>query len=158
MCANYPCASGMYVASCTALAEPRCKHLAGLDPDKRHALNAAGPVAASSPARAPTRALIQYELIGSAYGSSVGLDGASGISALLTNAHTAPVEILESRFPTRLNCFELIPDAGGVGEFRGGLSPRRWYTILADGVRWTLRGGRNRVPATPASTEADRAG
>jgi N-methylhydantoinase B len=147
VCANYPCASGMYMASCTALAEATLQALSQLDRTKRHALNGGTGGNVFGGRRADGSTFIQYELIGSAYGGSIGKDGASGISALLTNAQTAPVEILESEYATRLRRFELIQDSGGVGEFRGGLSPRREYEVLADGLQWTLRGGRNRVPA-----------
>lgn len=147
VCANYPCASGMYMASCTALAEAALQALSFFDPTKRHALNGGTGGNVFAGTRRDGTSFIQYELIGSAYGGSVGRDGASGISALLTNAQTAPVEILESEYPTQLACSELTPDSGGAGEFRGGLAPRRYYTILVDGVQWTLRGGRNRVPA-----------
>src|SRR4030088_431468 len=47
-------------------------------------------------------------------------DGASGTTVNQTNAKIAPVEIIESEFPTRLLRFELIRDSGGAGEFRGG--------------------------------------
>jgi N-methylhydantoinase B len=147
VCAHYPCASGMYMASCTALAEATLQALSHFDQSKRHALNGGTGGNVFGGKRADGAPFIQYELIGSAYGGSVGKDGASGISALLTNAQTAPVEILESEYATRLRRFELIQDSGGPGEFRGGLAPRREYEILADGLQWTLRGGRNRVPA-----------
>jgi len=137
----------MYMASCTALAEATLQALSQLDRTKRHALNGGTGGNVFGGRRSDGSTFIQYELIGSAYGGSVGKDGASGISALLTNAQTAPVEILESEYATRLRRFELIQDSGGVGEFRGGLAPRREYEVLADGLQWTLRGGRNRVPA-----------
>jgi N-methylhydantoinase B len=148
VCATYPCASGMYMASCTALAEAALQALSAFDPAKRHALNGGTGGNVFAGKRGDGAPYVQYELIGSAYGGSIGMDGASGISALLTNAATSPVEILESEFPTRLQCFELTPDSGGAGRYRGGLAPRRYYEILADGTVWTVRGGRNRIPAS----------
>ena len=145
--ARYPAAHNTYMASTVAMCEIALQALSHFDAAKRHAGNGGvgGQIIAGT--RPDGSPFVQYELVGSAYGGSVGKDGASGISALLTNAQTAPVEILESEYPTRLNCFELIRDSGGTGEFRGGLAPRREYQILADGLQWTLRGGRNRVPA-----------
>lgn len=148
VCANYPCASGMYMASTTAVAEAVLQGLSYFDPSKRHGLNGGTGGNVFGGTRPDGSPFIQYELIASAYGGSVKLDGASGVTALLTNANTAPIEILENEFPTRLERFELIPDSGGIGQFRGGLAPRRYYRIQADGLQWTLRGGRNRVPAT----------
>ena len=69
---------------------------------------------------------------------------------MLSNGRTAPIEILETEYPTRVRRFELIADSGGAGEFRGGLAPRREYEILTDDAQWTLRGGRHTVPALGA--------
>jgi N-methylhydantoinase B len=88
-----------------------------------------------------------YELVGSAYGASRGKDGANGVSALLTNANAAPIEIMENEFPIRYRRWELIVDSGGVGAFRGGLGPVREYDILAPEAQMTLRGGKHAVPA-----------
>ncbi len=73
----------------------------------------------------------QYEIFGSAYGASSGGDGASGASVHLANLFIAPVEIIESEFPCRITRFELNPDTGGAGEYRGGLSFVRQYTLEA---------------------------
>jgi N-methylhydantoinase B len=88
-----------------------------------------------------------YELVGSAYGASTGKDGVSGVSALLTNALTAPIEIMENEFPMRYRRWELRVDSGGAGEFRGGLGPVREYDVLAPEAQLTLRGGKHAVPA-----------
>ena len=50
----------------------------------------------------------------------------------------APIEIIESEFPTRVMRFELIPDSGGAGAFRGGLGIRREYVNLQD-ARFSIR-------------------
>ncbi len=72
-----------------------------------------------------------YELVGSAYGARTGMDGASGVSVLLTNASTAPVADHGERVPgIRFRRWELICDSGGPGAFRGGLGPRREYDLL----------------------------
>jgi N-methylhydantoinase B len=88
-----------------------------------------------------------YELVGSAFGARSGKDGISGISALLTNSRTAPVEIMESEFPLRFTRWELQCDSGGPGQYRGGLGPVREYEVLADSVSVTLRGGKHQFPA-----------
>src|SRR5262245_22030584 len=61
-------------------------------------------------------------------------DGASALATHLSNLHITPIEILESEFPCRITAFELVPDSGGAGEFRGGLSFRRTYELLQDAV------------------------
>jgi N-methylhydantoinase B len=55
-----------------------------------------------------------------------------------SNAKIAPVEIIESEFPTRLVRFELIRDSGGAGRYRGGLGIRREYLNLED-ARFSIR-------------------
>jgi N-methylhydantoinase B len=72
-------------------------------------------------------------------------DGVSGITVNQSNARIAPVEIIESEFPTRLLRFELIRDAGGAGQFRGGLGIRREYLNLAD-ARFSIRSMKHIIP------------
>src|SRR5262249_51629014 len=51
---------------------------------------------------------VQYEIIGGGAGARASRDGASGTTVNQSNAKIAPVEIIESEFPTRLMRFELI--------------------------------------------------
>src|SRR5262249_57654998 len=67
---------------------------------------------------------VQYEIVGGGAGARASRDGASGTTVNQTNAKIAPVEIIESEFPTRVLRFELIRDSGGAGEFRGGVGIR----------------------------------
>ena len=73
----------------------------------------------------------QFEIFGSSYGGTASGDGLSGVTVHLSNIRGAPIEIIESEFPCLLRRFELIPDSGGAGKFRGGLSFRREYEVLA---------------------------
>jgi N-methylhydantoinase B len=88
---------------------------------------------------------VQYEIIAGGAGARANKDGASGITVNQSNAKIAPVEIIESEFPTRLIRFELIADSGGAGEFRGGLGIRREYLNLAD-ARFSIRSMKHVVP------------
>ena len=81
---------------------------------------------------------VQYEILGGGAGARSSKDGASGTSVNQSNAKIAPIEIIESEFPTRVLRFELIPDSGGVGAFRGGLGIRREYVNLQD-ARFSIR-------------------
>jgi N-methylhydantoinase B len=80
----------------------------------------------------PGQANMQYEIVGSAYGGGSNRDGASGTAAHLSNLHITPIEILESEFPCRIARFDLVPDSGGAGRWRGGLSMVRDYELLED--------------------------
>ena len=97
----------------------------------------------------------QYEIFGSAYGAGQGADGASGVTVHLANLYAAPVEIVESEFPCRIRRFELNPDSGGAGEFRGGLSFRRVYEML-EPAEVVYRSDRAAVP--PAGLRGGRPG
>jgi N-methylhydantoinase B len=118
---------------------------------------------------------MQYEIMGSAYGGGVGHDGASATATHLSNLHITPIEILESEFPCRITRFELLPDTGGAGRWRGGLSLVREYELLEDatvirrydksrfppggiaeggpgrGARFVIRLGTTREYVTPSS-------
>ncbi len=78
----------------------------------------------------PGQSSMQYEIMGSAYGGGMGHDGASATATHLSNLHITPIEILESEFPCRITRFELVPDSGGPGRWRGGLSLEREYELL----------------------------
>jgi N-methylhydantoinase B len=85
---------------------------------------------------------VQYEIVGGGAGARASRDGASGTTVNQTNAKIAPVEIIESEFPTRVLRFELIRDSGGAGEFRGGLGIRREYLNLAE-ARFSIRSAKH---------------
>jgi N-methylhydantoinase B len=93
---------------------------------------------------------VQYEIIAGGAGARAGKDGASGITVNQSNAKIAPVEIIESEFPTRLTRFELIADSGGAGEFRGGLGIRREYLNLAH-ARFSIRSMKHLIPPNGCS-------
>jgi N-methylhydantoinase B len=78
----------------------------------------------------PGQATFQYEIMGAAYGAGPGHDGTTATATHLSNLHIAPIEILESEFPCRITRFELLPDSGGAGQWRGGLSLQREYEVL----------------------------
>ena len=145
--AYYPAAGNTYMASATAITEAVLQALGQFVPSRAQAGNGGvggSMIAGTRPDQSP---FVQYELIGSAYGGGPKGDGMSGIDVLLSNGRTAPIEVIENEFPTRVERFELIRDSGGAGRYRGGLGPRRVYRILTDDAQWTLRGGRHDVPA-----------
>jgi N-methylhydantoinase B len=88
---------------------------------------------------------VQYEILGGGAGARAAKDGASGTSVNQSNAKIAPIEIIESEFPTRVLRFELIADSGGPGRFRGGLGIRREYLNLQD-ARFSIRSTKHIIP------------
>jgi N-methylhydantoinase B len=75
------------------------------------------------------------DICGGGLGAGIGYDGADATDNPVSNCSNTPVEALETdhRF-ARVIAYELLPDSGGAGEFRGGLGFRRVYEILEDGV------------------------
>jgi N-methylhydantoinase B len=93
---------------------------------------------------------VQYEIIAGGSGARASKDGISAITVNQSNAKIAPVEIIESEFPTRVIRFELIKDSGGAGEYRGGLGIRREYLNLAE-ARFSIRSMKHRIPPNGCS-------
>jgi N-methylhydantoinase B len=100
----------------------------------------------------------QFEIFGSSYGGTARGDGLSGVTVHLSNIRGAPIEIVESEFPCRIRRFELIPDSGGAGKYRGGMSFRREYEALApvtlvyrcDRAKFAPQGLHGGHPGTPS--------
>jgi N-methylhydantoinase B/oxoprolinase/acetone carboxylase alpha subunit len=53
-----------------------------------------------------------------------------------------PVEAIEIDYPIRIRRYELAPDTGGSGTFRGGLGIVREYEMLAESASINVRGDR----------------
>lgn len=98
---------------------------------------------------------VQYEIIGGGAGARATKDGNSGTMVNQSNAKIAPIEIIESEFPTRVLRFELIQDSGGCGKYRGGLGIRREYLNLKE-ARFSIRSTKHDIP--PLGIEGGRPG
>ena len=71
-----------------------------------------------------------YETIGGGSGAGPGFDGASAVQTHMTNSRLTDPEVLESRFPVLLECFEIRSGSGGGGRYRGGDGARRRLRFL----------------------------
>lgn len=71
-----------------------------------------------------------YETIAGGFGGRAGLDGIDGVHVHMTNTLNTPVEALELAYPLRVERYELRPDSGGAGRYRGGLGVRRDIRVL----------------------------
>jgi 5-oxoprolinase (ATP-hydrolysing) len=72
-----------------------------------------------------------YETLCGGAGASALGPGASGVHTHMTNSRLTDPEILERRFPVRLEAFEIRQGSGGEGAFRGGDGVRRRVRFLA---------------------------
>jgi N-methylhydantoinase B len=100
------------------------------------------------------KSYVQYEILGGGGGARAGKDGVSGTSVNQSNAKIASIEIIESEFPTRILKFELIPDSGGAGAYRGGLGMRREYLNLQD-ARFSIRSAKHVIAPHGANGAGD---
>jgi 5-oxoprolinase (ATP-hydrolysing) len=67
-----------------------------------------------------TSSFAYYETVGGGCGAGPGFAGASGVHSHMTNTKITDPEILEHRYPVRLERFALRRGSGGGGEFTGG--------------------------------------
>jgi N-methylhydantoinase B len=63
----------------------------------------------------------------------------------MTNTRNAPIEVFEASHPMFVERYELIPDSGGAGRFRGGLGKRRDILILSTDNTSTMSTDRARI-------------
>jgi 5-oxoprolinase (ATP-hydrolysing) len=61
-----------------------------------------------------------YETICGGTGAGDGFDGASGVHSHMTNSRLTDPEVLEWRYPVRVEQFGLRAGSGGIGRWRGG--------------------------------------
>jgi N-methylhydantoinase B len=65
------------------------------------------------------------EIQGGGCGARPDKDGADGQDLHMGRFMNTPVEAVEMEFPVMIERYEFIPDSGGAGKWRGGLSLRR---------------------------------
>lgn len=73
-------------------------------------------------------------------------DGQSGVSHVGANQSNIPVEMVEAEHPVIVDRYEFVPDSGGPGRFRGGVSMRRDLRLLADMAVLTIRSDKRKHP------------
>ena len=96
-----------------------------------------------------------YETIGGGAGAGPGFDGASAVHTHMTNTRITDPEVLEDRYPVRLDRFAVRRGSGGAGRHRGGDGIERAYTFTSP-LRATLLTERRRH--SPYGLEGGRPG
>ncbi|HEY6993658.1 MAG TPA: hydantoinase B/oxoprolinase family protein [Xanthobacteraceae bacterium] len=76
------------------------------------------------------RPYVSYETIKGGYGARPNKDGINCIASGISNTMNTPVEIMETAFPVRIERYEINPDSGGAGRYRGGCGARRVWRLL----------------------------
>jgi len=87
-----------------------------------------------------------YETIGGGMGAGAAGGGLSGIQTHMTNTLNTPIEILEARFPLRVNRYGLRPGSGGRGCRSGGDGLVRELQFLAPASVFLLTERRSHSP------------
>lgn len=87
-------------------------------------------------APAPRKPWILMELLDTALGATSFKDGVSLIHGTLGvgQFRPGPIEIHETEFPVRIIRFDVRPDSGGPGKFRGGLGCTREYQVFEEAM------------------------
>jgi 5-oxoprolinase (ATP-hydrolysing) len=71
-----------------------------------------------------------YETVCGGVGAGPGFDGVSAVQTHMTNTRMTDPEILELRYPVRLEEFSIRRGSGGAGQWRGGDGVRRRIRFL----------------------------
>ncbi|EFH12799.1 hydantoinase B/oxoprolinase family protein, partial [Teichococcus cervicalis] len=71
-----------------------------------------------------------YETVCGGVGAGPGFNGASAVQTHMTNTRMTDPEILELRYPVRLEEFSIRRGSGGAGQWRGGDGARRRIRFL----------------------------
>ena len=91
-----------------------------------------------------------YETIGGGQGASSKGPGPSGVHVGMSNTLNTPIEAFELEYPMRVERYELLYEAGGAGEHRGGDGIARSVRVL-EPASLSLLTDRRRYPPRGAN-------
>jgi 5-oxoprolinase (ATP-hydrolysing) len=87
-----------------------------------------------------------YETVAGGSGAGPGFDGTDVVQTHMTNSRLTDPEVLEWRFPVRLESFEIRRGSGGRGRWRGGDGATRRIRFLEPMTAAILSGHRRVAP------------
>jgi 5-oxoprolinase (ATP-hydrolysing) len=87
-----------------------------------------------------------YETVASGSGAGDGFAGTDVVQTHMTNSRLTDPEVLEWRYPVRLESHDIQPGSGGAGRWPGGNGGRRRIRFL-EPMTVTMLSGHRRVPA-----------
>jgi N-methylhydantoinase B len=88
------------------------------------------------------RPYLYLETLGGGCGARSFKDGKDGVQQHIANTANLPIEAIETEYPLRVREYSLVPDSGGAGKFRGGLSLRRSIEPINHACRFNGAGER----------------
>ena len=89
---------------------------------------------------------VYMETFGGGSGARFNKDGLSCVQVHMTNTSNLPIESMEIEFPYMVEQYTLVPDSGGPGKFRGGLSMRKDIRVLGHDSQFTIKADRQKTP------------
>ena len=106
-----------------------------------------------------------YETISGGSGAGRGFGGTAVVQTHMTNSYLTDPEVLEFRFPVRLDAYEIRAGSGGAGRWRGGDGGTRRVRFLAPMTASILSNGRvhpafgmaGGQPGAPGANRVERA-
>lgn len=99
-----------------------------------------------------------YETISGGSGAGEGFNGTDVVQTHMTNSRLTDPEILEWRYPVRLESYEISPDSGGKGKWHGGNGGIRKIRFLEKMTASILSNNRIYAPFGAAGGEAGQCG
>ncbi|MFI1867144.1 hydantoinase B/oxoprolinase family protein [Streptomyces jumonjinensis] len=87
-----------------------------------------------------------YETVASGSGAGDGFDGADAVQTHMTNSRLTDPEVLEWRYPVRVDAFSVREGSGGAGRWRGGHGVVRRIRFLEPMTVALLTGHRRIAP------------
>ncbi|WP_458763604.1 hydantoinase B/oxoprolinase family protein [Cupriavidus basilensis] len=94
-----------------------------------------------------------YETISGGSGAGPGFDGCDVVQTNMTNSRLTDPEVLEWRFPVRLESYEIRPGSGGAGQWHGGNGGIRKVRFLEPMTASILSNNRLHAPFGMAGGE-----
>jgi N-methylhydantoinase B len=85
---------------------------------------------------------IYVEFVCGCWGARARKDGVDGVTNVFSDLSNNPVEMIEAEYPLRIEAYELIPDSGGPGRFRGGVGIRKRIRFLEEEAVLQVRSDR----------------
>lgn len=140
----YPAATGMRSLTCARIQGMVCGAFSLALPDRLPAGPAGGGGilnVRTTDSRTGRLAMASINPITGGGGGWAKEDGQDGSNSFLKNT---PIEITEAEVPIRVLSYELVPDSGGAGRYRGGLAAQMTFKMFSPNSVVTAR-NRDRV-------------
>jgi len=90
------------------------------------------------------RAFSYNDIFGGGAGARPAKDGRDAQDTHMARFKNTPTEMIEHEYPVRVWSYELLPDSGGAGKFRGALGLARDVEVMTDGVVFSRYGDRQK--------------